>query len=94
MKRRTTLKEQSNEIFDPHFFHHLNLPGPLTNRGIIPRGVSFFEPKTKIENVLTCWSVPQTGLNNEKTGGRKSRWTVPLMFVLIISGAIFPFKNI
>ena len=28
----TTLKGQSNKIFDPHFFHHSNLPGPLTNR--------------------------------------------------------------
>ena len=26
-----TLKGQSNEIFDLHFFHYSNLPGPLTN---------------------------------------------------------------
>ena len=26
------LKGQSNEIFDLHFFHNSNLPGPLTNR--------------------------------------------------------------
>ena len=33
--------------------------------------------KTKIENILTHWSVAQAGSNDEKTGGRKSRWTVP-----------------
>ena len=33
----------------------------------------------KVKIILTRWSVAQAGLNNEKkTGGRKSRWTVPL----------------
>ena len=29
---------------------------------------------TKIENILTHWSVAQTGLNDDKTEGRKSRF--------------------
>ena len=33
-------------------------------------------PKT--ENILTHWSVAQAGSNDEKNGGQKSRWTVPL----------------
>ena len=52
--------------------------------GIIPRRVSFlnfFKPKLRkilnqIEN--THGSVAQTDFNNEKNGGRKSHWTVPL----------------
>ena len=36
------------------------------------------ENKTEFENILTHWSVDQTGSNDEKTRGRKSRWTVPL----------------
>ena len=32
----------------------------------------------KNENILTHWSVAQAGSNDEKNGGRKSRWTVPL----------------
>ena len=36
------------------------------------------EISTKIENILTHWSVTQTGSNEEKNGGRKSCWTVPL----------------
>ena len=34
---------------------------------------------TKIENILTYRLVAQAGLKEEKTGGRKSRWTVPFM---------------
>ena len=30
-KSKLTLKGQSNEILDPHFFHNSNQPGPLTN---------------------------------------------------------------
>ena len=46
----------------------------LTPRGIIPRGVSFFDTKirekeTKNENILTCWSVTQAGSNYEKKWG-------------------------
>ena len=37
------------------------------------------ENQIKIENSLAHWSVTQAGLNDEKTGGRKSRWSVPLM---------------
>ena len=36
------------------------------------------ENQTKNETILIHWSVAQAGLNDEKTGGRKSRWTVPL----------------
>ena len=36
------------------------------------------ENETKIANVLTCWSVAQAGSNDEKKGGPKSRWIVPL----------------
>ena len=58
-------------------------PRRLTRRGMMPRGDSekyeyLGENETKIENVLTCWSVAQAGSNDEKNGGPKSRWTVPL----------------
>ena len=57
-----------------------------TPRGMISRGVSFFSTKiqifsenlTKIQNILTCWSVAHIDLNYEKMAGRKSRLTVPL----------------
>ena len=58
----------------------------LTLRSIILRGDSekfeyLSEDETKNENILTHWSVAQAGSNDEKkTGGRKSRWTVPLMY--------------
>ena len=57
---------------------------------MILRRVSFFvtrynshkylsENETKIGNILTHWSVgPRPVLMMKKTGGRKSRWTVPL----------------
>ena len=35
----------------------------------------------KNENILTHWSVAQAGSNDEKNGGRKSRWTVPLNII-------------
>ena len=38
------------------------------------------ENQTKNETILIHWSVDQAGLNDEKTGGRKSCWTVPLIF--------------
>ena len=55
----------------------------LTLRSMILRGTSekleyLGKNKTKNENVLTHWSVAQAGSNYEKTGGRKSRWTVLL----------------
>ena len=36
------------------------------------------ESLTKIENILIHWSVAQAGSNEEKTGYRKYRWTVPI----------------
>ena len=40
---------------------------------------SFKGKVSQIENILTHWSVGQSGSNDEKkTEGRKSRWTVPL----------------
>ena len=64
-------------------------PRRLTRRGMIPRGVRFLDLKfeklseflTKIENILTRWSVAQAGLNYEKT-----RWTVPLKIKLCLKG--------
>ena len=38
---------------------------------------------TKIENILTHWSVARAGSNDEKTRGRKSRWTVSLIYAII-----------
>ena len=32
--------------------------------------------------MLTHWSVAQPDSNDEKTGGRQSRWTVPLKILL------------
>ena len=40
---------------------------------------------TKIENILTHWSVAQAGSNKEKYGGRKSRWTVSLNIVVYLN---------
>ena len=57
----------------------------LTPRRMILRRTSekyeyLGEILTKIENILIQWSVAQAGSNDEKkTGGRKSRWTVPLI---------------
>ena len=42
------------------------------------------ENETKYENILTHWSVAQAGRNEEKTRGRKSRWTVPLRKKLVL----------
>ena len=41
---------------------------------------------TKVENILTHWSVAQTCavLNDEKNGGRKSLWTVPLIVLFCV----------
>ena len=33
--------------------------------------------RTKLETILTRWSVAQAGSNDEKNWGQKSRWTVP-----------------
>ena len=38
----------------------------------------FSEIETEFENTLACLSGAQMGLNHEKTGGRKSRDTLPL----------------
>ena len=40
------------------------------------------ENEAKNEIILTHWSVAQAGSNDEKTGVRKSRWTVPLIHLL------------
>ena len=58
----------------------------FTLRSMILHGVRFFNTKIPIslrkrnkkQTILTPWSVAQAGSNDEKTGGRKSRWTVPL----------------
>ena len=39
------------------------------------------ENETEFENILTHWSVAQAGSNHKKTGGPKSRWTIPLNIV-------------
>ena len=69
----------------------VSLPGvshPGSVPGVSYPGESLFstfkfeylsEISTIIENILTHRSVTQTGSNEEKTGGRKSRWTVPLI---------------
>ena len=41
------------------------------------------ENLTKFENILTHRSVAQAGSNDEKTRGRKSRWTVPLRYSFV-----------
>ena len=55
---------------------------------MILRGVSFFstlkyenlgKKETKFKNILNHWSVAEASLNDEKTTGRKSLWTVPLI---------------
>ena len=111
-------KGQSSEIFDPHFCHHSNLPGLLTNglkyfriwlrfcrviwtfpnlpgvnSNTVLWGISFFEPKIRTaqrnlhQNRKYFNPLPgaRAGLNYEgkKTGGRKSRWTVPIMKPII-----------
>ena len=58
----------------------------FTSRSMMLWGVSCFNTKILSEillkskilvHILTHWSVAQTGSNEKKTGGRKSRWTVP-----------------
>ena len=39
------------------------------------------EIETEFENTLACLSGAQMGSNHEKTGGRKSRDTLPLNYV-------------
>ena len=60
---------QSNEIFDLHFFHYLNLPGPLTNRlkyfdfGKILVKISQWYSKFKFKK-LTRWGIiPQVEID-------------------------------
>ena len=36
---------------------------------------------SKIENILTHWSLTKGGSKDEKTGCRESRWTVPFLRV-------------
>ena len=60
----------------------------LTPRGMIPQGVSFFATKirilsenlTKIENILTCWSVAQIDSNKEKNERPKISFYCPFNF--------------
>ena len=54
----------------------------LTPRGIFYAKIQMSENQTKIENILTHWSVAQAGSNDEKNGGRKSCWTVLLINIL------------
>ena len=58
----------------------------MTQRSIILSGTPekyeyLGENETKNETFLTHWSVAQAGSNDEKNGGRKSCWTVPLSAV-------------
>ena len=39
------------------------------------------EIKTEFENTFACLSGAQMGLNHEKNGGRKSRDTLPVIYV-------------
>ena len=60
---------------------------PLTPRCVAHRGDNFAieyfdEIETKFENNLVCISGAQMGSNHEKTRGRKSRETLPLMLEL------------
>ena len=55
-------------------------------RGVAEKYEYLGKNETKIEIVLTCWSVAQAGLNDEKNGGLKSRWTVPLRSVKSCKG--------
>ena len=55
----------------------------MSQRSIILCGTSekyeyLGKNNNKNENILTYWSVAQAGWNDEKTGGQKSRWSVPL----------------
>ena len=64
------------------------------------RGVSFFEPKIKKtqrnlsqnRKYFNNWSVTQADSNKEKNGGRKSRWTVPLMILEVSFTVSFKFN--
>ena len=40
------------------------------------------ENETEFKNILTHWSEAEAGSNDEKTRGRKSRWTVLRHWVL------------
>ena len=53
-------------------------PGRLTYRRIIPMKIDLPVYHIQIETILLQWSVTQLGSNEEKTGGQKSRSTVPL----------------
>ena len=50
------------------------------------------EDKIKNKNILTHWSVAHASSNDEKTGGRKSRWTVPLRNMILQSNLQPTFK--
>ena len=58
-------------VLDPH----PNKPRSMILRGDSEKFEYLSENGTKIENILTIWSVAQAGStsNNEKTGGKKSR---------------------
>ena len=55
------------------FFDNINQQAEITT--LAWKLITFH---AKNENILTHWSVAQAGSNDEKNGGRKSRWTVPL----------------
>ena len=71
-------------------FKYSMLPYPIIGLGFCLEGQSKFEQLseilTKVENILTHWSVAQTCavLNDEKNGGRKSLWTVPLIVLFCV----------
>ena len=71
-----------------HFSFLKKFLGPkkiLTPRGMIPRGVSFLEPKSQItQRNLNQNQWPWQIRIMKKTGGRKSRWTVPLSTYCIL----------
>ena len=74
------LKKDTEKSLDSAQYHTART---LTQLSMILRGTSkkfeyLGENKTEFENILTHCSVAQAGSNDEKTGGRKSRWTVPL----------------
>ena len=54
-------------------------PCSMILRGDLEKYEYLGENETKNKIILTHWTMAQAGLNDEKTGGQKSRWTVPLI---------------
>ena len=68
-------KMESQGISNQTHGDFFNSPGPITTKSQIIRQGKFL-PKNK--NTLTRWSGAEVGSIYEKTGGRKSHWTVSL----------------